>query len=955
MPADDETHLGQPDDSTRLLADDQTRVVGAPPPAASAYFETGDAFGNRYRIIKQLGAGGMGVVYQAWDEVLNVVVALKIIRPDTVPNPATAREIERRFKRELLLARKVTHKHVVRIHDLGDVDGTKYITMSFVEGEDLVGTLRREGTLPIPRVVRLARQVASGLEAAHDAGVVHRDLKPANIMVDTEDQALIMDFGIALSAGDPRARLAAIAASTDAGETISASEGATGAGHSLDGGAIIGTLDYMSPEQSKGDAVDHRSDIYTFGLILMDLLLGPRSLPAGKTAWEALTDRITQPPKPLAMRDPQVPAAFDAVITRCLQLDPADRFQTTRELVQALERLDDNGNLIPEPRRFTPRLMAAASLLIVALLAGTWWVASGGAPAVAREPVTVLIADFINRANDPVFTGLIEQALAVGVEGAGFINAYPRRDALRLAGQLTPGGTLNDEAAKLITLREGLDVIIGGSIESSGSDYALRVHVTRPSADPAAPDAILLDSTTTAAGRDQVLDAVGRMAAQVRDALGDTTADGAAGDAETFTAGSLESAKAYAEAQELQWAGRSDDAIAAYERTLQIDPNFGRAHAGLAALYANSNRPQEAEASYLAALGHLDRMTEREKYRTRGGYYLFKRSNDKARQEFEALVKEFPADSSGLANLALAHFYLRDMKSAREFGQQASDFYARNVIRKNNVALFALYGGDFDAAERTANEALAINPGYVKAFVAMALSQLALGRTADATATYDRLAALTSPLAKSFAASGRVDLALYEERQQDALTLLDAALVADQAAGDQSAYARRLALKAKILAEQGRGAVAVRAASEAAASGKEEGTQYLAGLALIAAGDAPAALAIAAMLDNKLEDEPRIYGALLQGEASLAAGRARQAKEFFDAAQKLDDTWLGRYALGRAYLALGAFPEAVQELDRCLTRRGEATAVFLDDLPTYHLIPRVNAFLAKARAGMSSK
>ena len=145
MPADDETHLGQPTthaslpaEPSRSLSTNETRVVGAPPAAASAYFDTGDAFGSRYRIIKQLGAGGMGVVYQAWDEVLNVVVALKMIRPDTDPNPAPPREIERRFKRELLLARKVTHKHVVRIHDLGDVDGTKYITMSFVEGEDLV-------------------------------------------------------------------------------------------------------------------------------------------------------------------------------------------------------------------------------------------------------------------------------------------------------------------------------------------------------------------------------------------------------------------------------------------------------------------------------------------------------------------------------------------------------------------------------------------------------------------------------------------------------------------------------------------------------------------------------------------------------------------------------------------------------------------------------------------------
>ena len=141
---DDETQLGMPDDETR---------IGTPPPVVTSSgtgLDIGDAFGSRYRILKELGAGGMGVVYQAWDQVLNVVVALKVIRPDVSADPTAARDIERRFKRELLLARKVTHKNVVRIHDLGDVGGTKYISMPFVEGDDLATTLKRAGRLPVP-------------------------------------------------------------------------------------------------------------------------------------------------------------------------------------------------------------------------------------------------------------------------------------------------------------------------------------------------------------------------------------------------------------------------------------------------------------------------------------------------------------------------------------------------------------------------------------------------------------------------------------------------------------------------------------------------------------------------------------------------------------------------------------------------------------------------------------
>ncbi len=215
------------------MSDGETNPGGIEPPRqdpGSGRLGPGDAFGMRYRIIRELGAGGMGVVYQAWDEVLGVAVAMKVIRRTRDVTPAALQDVERRFKRELLLARQVTHRNVVRIHDLGDVDGTKYITMTFVDGEDLATLLQKEGTLPVPRVLRLARQIASGLEAAHEANVVHRDLKPANIMVDADDHALIMDFGIAQSVP---ARTAAPAAATSAAPLV-APGGATAGGHSGD-------------------------------------------------------------------------------------------------------------------------------------------------------------------------------------------------------------------------------------------------------------------------------------------------------------------------------------------------------------------------------------------------------------------------------------------------------------------------------------------------------------------------------------------------------------------------------------------------------------------------------------------------------------------------------------------------------------------------------------------------
>lgn len=939
---DDATRIGdsQPaaeDDTTQL--DDATRLSDTPRPRGAASLQAGDSFGTRYRILKQLGVGGMGVVYQAWDQTLNVVVALKVIRPDVAGDPVAAADIERRFKRELLLARQVTHKNVVRIHDLGDVDGIKYITMSFVEGDDLSTLLKRDGPMPLNRFMPLAREMAAGLAAAHEAGVVHRDLKPANIMVDGDGHALIMDFGIALGAKtiqsqSPDGRTGTHTPGHDATATMSGVSG-----------VVIGTLEYMSPEQSKGEPVDHRTDIYAFGLILTDLLLGRRQRSEGQTPWEALTARIAQPPVPLRERNAAIPEALDAVITRCLQLSPDDRYATTGELVEALNRIDDEGHLIPEPKRWTPRTIAAAAVLVTTLVGGTWFFSRGTAVQ-PSEPVSVLIADFSNNTSDPVFDGLVEQAMAVGVEGASFISAYPRRDALRLADTLQPGAALTPSVAKLVSLREGLGVIVGGSLAPDGNGFALNVTATR-----ADDDQVLLDWTTTAAAKDQVLEAVGRAAARVRTTLGDTTTSTAASDAETFTAASLEAAKAYSEAQELQWAGKFEEAIAAYQRTLKLDPDFGRAHAGIAALYANLGRPAQAETNYLAALSHLDRMTEREKFRTRGGYYLFKKNTDKALEEFEALVAQYPADTSGLANLALARFYRREMPAALETGRRASDIYPRNVIRRNNAALFAMYAGNFDAAITLANDVLQLNPEFVKAFVAKALSQLALGLPDQASSTWNALDALDSATAKSFAASGRIDLALFQGKDAEALDRLTSAIAADRAAGALVSVGRRLAIRSEVLLAQGNRGGALRAAREAVTLGREESILYVAGRSLIGVGQPAEALALATDLDNRLEDEPRIYAALLQGEAALADSRPRDALTQFEAAQKLADTWLGRLSLGRAYLALGAFPEAAAEFDRCLARKGEATAVFLDDLPSYRFMRPVEALLEQARTG----
>jgi serine/threonine protein kinase len=222
--------------------------------------------------------------------------------------------VERRFKRELLLARQVTHPNVVRIYDLGEIDGIKYITMSFVEGTDLATILNAEGRLPVSRALRIARSVVSGLRAAHAAGVVHRDLKPANIMIDQSGDSLIMDFGIALSTGGPPSTPAATNDMLLVNDPATASRS-----EATIQGSVVGTIAYMAPEQARGESVDQRADIYAFGLILHDALVGTRRLSQAEIALAELRSRMEQPPKWSCPRCPRrLPKSSRAVLNRIL-------------------------------------------------------------------------------------------------------------------------------------------------------------------------------------------------------------------------------------------------------------------------------------------------------------------------------------------------------------------------------------------------------------------------------------------------------------------------------------------------------------------------------------------------------------------------------------------------------------------------------------------------------------
>jgi tetratricopeptide (TPR) repeat protein len=325
----------------------------------------------------------------------------------------------------------------------------------------------------------------------------------------------------------------------------------------------------------------------------------------------------------------------------------------------------------------------------------------------------------------------------------------------------------------------------------------------------------------------------------------------------------------------------------------------------------------------------------------------------KGTDELEALIKQFPADSSALANLALASFLGRDLPKALELGRRASAIYPKNVPRKNNVALYAMYAGDFDAARREAEDVLKLNPSFAKAYVAVALSDLAQGKTSQAEATYQRLEG-AYPTGSDFASWGLADLALYQGRTADAGHVLQQALQNTSSNRSATARARLLAMLAETRILENRGREAVALAEEALTTAGEPGIMFLAGRVLIEAGRVPRALELAKALALKLDDEPHVYGKLLEGEVDLKRADPRAALAKFKEAQDLSDTWLGRFGLGRAYLAADGYLEADSEFERCLKRRGEVTAALLDDVPTYRWLAPAYYYLGRTKEGIKA-
>jgi serine/threonine protein kinase/tetratricopeptide (TPR) repeat protein len=917
------------------------RQVGhAPRGSDSGPLKVGQAFSNRYHIIRVLGIGGMGAVYQAWDAELGMAVALKVIRPEATTDQAAAREMERRFKQELVLARQVTHKNVVRIHDLGEIDGIKYITMPYLDGSDLATIMKKDGKMPVPAALRIVRDVAAGLVAAHEAGIVHRDLKPANIMV-LSDHAVIMDFGIARSstavATEPKKQVAL--PSGVASRQVAAAATVVG--------TIMGTVQYMAPEQARAEAVDQRADIYALGLIFSDMLLGKRQQARpDENAFDELKRRLKEPPPKVRTVDPTIPEALENLIARSVETDAAARFQTSKELVAELDRLDENGVPIPIKKTISLPYLVGVVASLLALSVSVWWYQRQFIPAAEHAPVSVLIADFQNDTGDPTFNRTLEPMLKLALEGASFISAYDRVGVSRSLG-VRPPEELNERAAQEIAVKQGVGVVLSGSVSRRGNGYTVKAQASR-----AVTGEVIVSAEDTASSRDQVLAAATGLASEVRDALGDDTSDSAQRFAmQTLSATSLEAVRDYAVGQGALSNNRFEDARQSYLKAIERDPNFGAAYSGMAIASRNLGFLEEGEKYAREAVRHLDSMTERERYRARGLLYYVTNDYPACVKEYGDLVAQYAADVAARNNLALCLTFLRDLPRALDEMRRAVEILPKRAMYRYNLALYASYAGDFPSAETEAQASREL--GNPLGLLSLAFAQLGQSQLTQAAQTYQQLGMIDAQ-GLSFATSGLGDLAAYEGRFQDAARILEGGAAADLMAKNTDKAAAKFAALAHARLSQGQPRAAVAAADLALKNSQAVRIRFLAARVLAEAGQTARARALAKGLASEVQAEPQAYAKIVEGMIALKASERGPAIKAFTEANTLLDTWIGHFDLGRAYVDAGMFAQADSEFDRCFKRRGEVLALFLDEEPTYSFLPALYYYQGRAREGLGT-
>ena len=881
---------------------------------------------SHYHIIEKLGGGGMGVVYKAEDTRLHRFVALKFLPTETAHDRAALE----RFRREAEATSALNHPNICTIYDIGEQSGQHFIVMEFLDGQTLKHCISGK-PLPFDRVLALAIEITDALAIAHAKGIIHRDVKPANLFMTERGHAKVLDFGLA--------KLTPVR-SIEEGVGVSAMATATAEELLTTPGVAVGTVAFMSPEQIRGEELDARTDLFSFGLVLYEMAAGRPAFP-GNTSGVIIDGILNRAPAPLVRFNPELPPKLEEIINKAIEKDRKLRYQNAADIRTDLQRLKrdtdpvrlaamsatsrrDLGIRGPVGNRW--KTLVAATLAIVALAAAAY-IYFHRAPKLTDKDMVVL-ADFTNTTGDAVFDGALRQGLAVQLEQSPFLNVVSEaqmQQTLKLMGQ--PGDAkLTSDVARELCQRTQSAAVLDGSIASLGSKYVLGIQAMNCHTGD-----VLAEEQTTADSKEQALKALDGAATKLRAKLGESLSSVQKFDTplQQATTSSLEALQAYSMGRKTM-VGKGDSAAAVpfFIRAIQLDPKFAMAYASLGTAYSNLAEIGLAADNTKQAYELRGRVGDRERFYIESHYFQFGTGDlDAARRVYEVWVQTYPRDVGPRTNLATIYTLLGNYDKSLAMATEAVRISPQDSQVYADLVTAYIYLNRLDQARTTALEAQAKNLDspdlrlylYVVAFL-----------QDDAAGMRQQIAlSAGEPGVEDSLLSNEADTAAYFGHLRTAREFSRRASASAERAGEKetaASYEVNAALREAIFGNAGE----VRKRSQAAlALSTDRDTQYGAGMALGFAGDSPRAEALANYLAEQFSEDTAVQYCYLPTIRALLALNRKDSSKAIELLQVASPYELGTagglypvYVRGEAYLVARQSSEAATEFQKILDHRG---------------------------------